>query len=1124
MKIKYLLLIVLFVPFVYSSPLIENITVQSTTNQSTSILWDTNETSNSLVQYGTTLPLSNTETNNSNVTNHIINLSDLTPNTFYYFNVSSCNHTLCSVSDLLNFTTDGIPSIENLTQSVTNESATITWDTHKNSTSVVDYGVDLNLDNQTTNSTNVTAHSINLVNLTPGIRYYYNVSSCNMYGCNKTGNHEFRTKYNNNTCHPINETIRLSRDIYINGSCFSFAENYTSLFCDGYSIIGNGSGIGVNSSNRILNGIIDCNFINFTYGVYTDNSVVDISNTTVDYSDYSYYFIDSNNVFYNLNLADDRLFLYSSVLELQDSMNATGDSDIRILDSLLYSSSFLKYIALYNESRVFAQNSNLSTELYLRDNSTLELNHSTFYAEEFEAAHYSKVSAFESTINYTGNNYPYFGHQSKSNFTNTNFWGEMLMLLYHNTTISNVLDYNPISWIVESDNLEFFVNLSNSNISLVSFYSVENTSNTITNSSFNQFFSDQNSNTTIRNTTLDTMWTSSLSENHMISSHVKKGILYESSENHFHNSTIHNVNLELTPGIYNINNTRGGLQDKEINLFYFNNTNITNVSLEFRNSVVVINNSNIGLECDASNTTVYDSLLIDLDIDSGKINFSGTTVTNYLSLSNNPVIFGNVDMPEDIYLFGNATRFFPTYIINHSGLPVPYANISVRDGDTNLYNISADQDGFVVINMTFNSSKSYSVYTNKTIGNFSIASDTPLNFSTDTTPPNITDYEPKQEVEEDHTLLVIWTDEWARCRYSTTNATPYYEMNGTFFRDGTENHAALENLEDGEKTYYVRCMDKSRRISDEFAVNFTVDIYYYVGGGGGGGGGTMPAPMSLASKYWNTIIPEGKASMEIYSEQVPFTKITFGVDEQVSDAELKIYDTEVSRSPPGRVYKMMNITKNFHQEVRDVEFRFRVKRIWLNGSSSDDISLYHYKNGWHKLPTTKLNTETKYVHYKANADSFSVFAVSLFKEPEQEPPEPEPQVDNHTEQNTTQDQEPDIEQEPSEPDVQVQKRKKPSILPFVLIGIFIFVTIILVVIFSIMKRERPTDSKYSMDKAEEYVKAKKGSQQAYHNYPQVDDFVKKCMQRGIDKKFIKKALLEKGWTEDIVDFYIIKNM
>ncbi|MDH5443551.1 MAG: polysaccharide deacetylase family protein [Hadesarchaea archaeon] len=70
-------------------PVISNVASSDITGSSAKITWDTDELSNSVVNYGTTTALGSTESDNAMVKSHSITLTELSENTTYYYEVKS---------------------------------------------------------------------------------------------------------------------------------------------------------------------------------------------------------------------------------------------------------------------------------------------------------------------------------------------------------------------------------------------------------------------------------------------------------------------------------------------------------------------------------------------------------------------------------------------------------------------------------------------------------------------------------------------------------------------------------------------------------------------------------------------------------------------------------------------------------------------------------------------------------------------------------------------------------------------------------------------------------------------------------------------------------------------------
>ncbi|HJH29229.1 MAG TPA: type IV pilin [Methanosarcinaceae archaeon] len=169
-----------------TAPIINNVTNETPDATSVTITWNTSESSDSVVKYGTisgTYTL--TQSSASDVTSHSIPLAGLIANTKYYFVVNSTDPSGNSAQSIEhNFTTASavditapvISNIENGTPDTM--SITITWDTDELSDSIVKYSnTSGSYDFTPSNVSNVISHSINLTGLTSGTQYYYVVNS-----------------------------------------------------------------------------------------------------------------------------------------------------------------------------------------------------------------------------------------------------------------------------------------------------------------------------------------------------------------------------------------------------------------------------------------------------------------------------------------------------------------------------------------------------------------------------------------------------------------------------------------------------------------------------------------------------------------------------------------------------------------------------------------------------------------------------------------------------------------------------------------------------------------------------------------------------------------------------------
>ena len=167
-----------------AAPTVSSISASPATS-SAIIAWTTNELANSYLNYGTSAAYGSSATSSTLTINHIINLSSLTENTLYHYQVVStdANSNTAASSDQT-FTTNAeadstAPTISSVTTGSTSlTSAIITWNTNENSNSLIDYGITDSLGSlagQIDDST--TTHSVTLSDLSENTTYYYQVRS-----------------------------------------------------------------------------------------------------------------------------------------------------------------------------------------------------------------------------------------------------------------------------------------------------------------------------------------------------------------------------------------------------------------------------------------------------------------------------------------------------------------------------------------------------------------------------------------------------------------------------------------------------------------------------------------------------------------------------------------------------------------------------------------------------------------------------------------------------------------------------------------------------------------------------------------------------------------------------------
>jgi len=189
--IAALLLLWLLAPPASASPLtITDVSSENVTQTTATITWTTDIAANSTVNYGNESPPVLTAGNSDFVTDHVINLTDLSPATLYYYEVISTNEA-GNETQLDNngglyytFTTKMLaPTISGVSASnITDTKATITWTTDQPTDSMVSYGNTDALGSWVYSDVLTTSHVVELSELASATLYYYEVSSANSEG------------------------------------------------------------------------------------------------------------------------------------------------------------------------------------------------------------------------------------------------------------------------------------------------------------------------------------------------------------------------------------------------------------------------------------------------------------------------------------------------------------------------------------------------------------------------------------------------------------------------------------------------------------------------------------------------------------------------------------------------------------------------------------------------------------------------------------------------------------------------------------------------------------------------------------------------------------------------------
>ncbi len=163
------------------------------------------------------------------------------------------------------------------------------------------------------------------------------------------------------------------------------------------------------------------------------------------------------------------------------------------------------------------------------------------------------------------------------------------------------------------------------------------------------------------------------------------------------------------------------------------------------------------------------------------------------------------------------------------------------------------------------------------------------------------------------------------------------------------------------------------------------------GGGGGVGGGTS------GEAYENIILKE-KHDLYIYKDKttsyrfagqdnpIECVNITGNVNAGEITASVEVLRNTsrlLNQSPPGIAFRNVNIwigTSGFAypQNIKSATINFKIDKEWLekNNIAASSIKLMRYSNMWNDLPTRQIESTEKEIHYQADTEGFTFFAIT----------------------------------------------------------------------------------------------------------------------------------------------------
>jgi uncharacterized lipoprotein YddW (UPF0748 family) len=176
-------------------PLISSVRVSGIKAVSAVVSWATNTPAGSTVFYGTTGAYGSQAGSSEPVTSHRVELTGLTPDTTYHFQVASANAFGTAASEEFTFHTSGSPKISAvLATGIGSSSATVQWQTDVPADSLVEYGLTQSYGSSSPlDEVDVTAHTVSLSGLQANTTYHYRVRSANEAGTTYSDDYTFTT-------------------------------------------------------------------------------------------------------------------------------------------------------------------------------------------------------------------------------------------------------------------------------------------------------------------------------------------------------------------------------------------------------------------------------------------------------------------------------------------------------------------------------------------------------------------------------------------------------------------------------------------------------------------------------------------------------------------------------------------------------------------------------------------------------------------------------------------------------------------------------------------------------------------------------------------------------------------
>ncbi|MBU0756956.1 MAG: PGF-pre-PGF domain-containing protein [Nanoarchaeota archaeon] len=258
-------------------------------------------------------------------------------------------------------------------------------------------------------------------------------------------------------------------------------------------------------------------------------------------------------------------------------------------------------------------------------------------------------------------------------------------------------------------------------------------------------------------------------------------------------------------------------------------------------------------------------------------------------------------------------------------------------------------------------------------------------------------------------------------------------------------------------------------------------------------------------RLWNDVAPGETYTMDVNNALISVSSMEFKVSEAQNTQKLTLTKLSAQPAETGElgleVYQFLEFIAA-PENVIEAKIRFSVEKAWIISKTAgrDDVVLLRYNNGmWKELDTNLVSEDDVKFFYEAESPGLSYFAIAVKKSAEEPVPPanptpvPKPEV------------KPEPVTEPKAEEIVPEGDDKRPLSPLVYL-----VGVCLVFVLGAIGYEMFIRKNIHKDLREHDVHV------PHTDLEKLDKFIEKAMKKGHTRKFVLKALMDKGWDEEVV--------